>query len=87
MVMNCQTNSPTTESHPQLVATATQETTCLLDRHTYSFAVQEPYQVRHTACITGIGKGPKSQNAEGVIHMGDAKRGFSGTSVCEVNAA
>lgn len=62
------------------------ETTYLLDRRTYSFALQEQYQVRHTACITGIGKEPISQNAEGVIHMGDAKRGFSGTSVCEVNA-
>jgi hypothetical protein len=41
--------------------------------------------IQHNGGITGIGDVPTDRNAEGVIHMGDAKRGFSGTSVCEVN--
>ena len=40
---------------------------------------------RHNGVITGIGDVPTDRNAEGVIHMGDDKRGFSGASVCEVN--
>ena len=42
-------------------------------------------QGRHNGVITGIGDVPTDRNAEGVIHMGDDKRGFSGASVCEVN--
>ena len=42
-------------------------------------------QGRHNGVITGIGDVPTDRNAEGVIHMGDDTRGFSGASVCEVN--